>query len=109
MCSSVDQLGIKAPGVAELPEAAGSQAPGTVSKDSNTAGVGGEKTQPTAAAASPMNRYPGLPGMPNPSHGAAGVGTPTGIPMPQAGGPIRQVVCCVAAPLFIKRDGSWFW
>jgi len=87
-------VGIKAPGQVELPDAAGPQATAKLAKDPNVAAAGGEKSQAiTAQAASPLSRYPGLPGLPNPSHAGAGVGTTTGSSTPQAGGPVRQVLC----------------
>lgn len=93
---TLGQVGIKVPGQVELPEAAGSQATATVAKDPNVGAAGGEKSQATTPqAASPMSRYPGLPGLPNPSHAVAGVGTAIGSSTPQAGVPVRQVPFCI--------------
>jgi len=98
-------VGIKAPGQVELPEAAGPQATATVAKDPSVAAAGVEKSQATTAlAASPMSRYPGLPGFPNPSHPGAGLGTATGSNTPQAGGPVRQVLCI--DHVHLPRDGN---
>ena len=85
-------MGIRTPGQVDVPETAGAQATPTAAKEANAGGVGGEKSQVnTPQAASPMSRYPGLPGVGNPSHSIAGGATAAGSSTPQAGGAVRQV------------------